>query len=64
MPVLAKLPGLLEHIDAYAVDELQLYPVVQEDRGFIGATDHPRTPRTAEILGAACQFTRTTRWSP
>lgn len=51
MKVLAKLPGLLKYVDAYPVDELQLYSVVPEDKGFIGSTDHPRILREKDGLG-------------
>ncbi|EKM53957.1 uncharacterized protein PHACADRAFT_257471 [Phanerochaete carnosa HHB-10118-sp] len=50
--VLARIPGLLEHIDAYPVDAFHFYSVLPEDPGLLGTSDHPRRLREATGLGA------------
>ena len=48
--VLAKIPGLLEHIDGSPMEEFHLYSVVPEDPGLLSISDHPRRQR--EAVGA------------
>ena len=49
--VLAKIPGLVEFIDAYPVDEMHFYSTVEEDQGLLGITDYPRKSAASDGLG-------------
>ncbi|GJE94995.1 FAD-dependent monooxygenase [Phanerochaete sordida] len=51
LEVLARIPGLLAHIDGYAVDEIHFYSVLPADAGLLGVSDHPRRLRAAHSLG-------------
>ena len=50
--VLSRIPGLLEYIGGYALDESMAYSVVKEDLGFLGSTDVPKHYRESSGLGA------------
>lgn len=45
--VLARIPGLLEHIGGYEADEFHFYSVLPEDTALLGVSDHPRRLREA-----------------
>ena len=49
--VLAKIPGLLEHIDGHSIDEVHFYSTVEEDKGLLGVSDHPRQSAANDGLG-------------
>ncbi|GJE95030.1 FAD-dependent monooxygenase [Phanerochaete sordida] len=52
MAVLARIPGLIEHIDGHRVDEFHFYSVLPEDHGLLGVSDHPRRLRAIKGIGA------------
>lgn len=49
--VLAKIPGLLEHLQGYSIDEMRQYSMLEEDKGLLGTSDHPKRLREADGLG-------------
>lgn len=51
--VLARIPGLVEHIDGHPMDEFHFYSVMSEDPGLLGVSDHPRRQREMNALGSA-----------
>ena len=49
--VLAKIPGLLEYIGAFQIDEIYMYSVVEGDEGLLGISDHPKRLREGGNFG-------------
>ncbi|EKM52862.1 uncharacterized protein PHACADRAFT_100160 [Phanerochaete carnosa HHB-10118-sp] len=50
--VLARIPGLVKHIDGHPMDEFHFYSVMPEDPGLLGISDHPRRHREMSALGS------------
>lgn len=51
LQVLAKVPGLLDCVQGGFVDEWHYYSAIEEDKGFLGKTDHPKRRRELDGLG-------------
>lgn len=49
--ILNKIPGLLDHLEAFPIDEFNFYSAVEEDKGILGGTDHPRRMREQDGFG-------------
>ncbi|KIP01417.1 hypothetical protein PHLGIDRAFT_17213 [Phlebiopsis gigantea 11061_1 CR5-6] len=52
--VLAKIPGLLEHLHGWPRDEWHFYSVVEEDEGLLGTSDSEGKVRERKGLGTIC----------
>jgi salicylate hydroxylase len=54
LAVLNRIPGLLDSIPAYFIDEMQFYSVIPEDNGLMVTVDNLRRGREATGLGTRC----------
>lgn len=52
--MLAKIPGLLEHLHGWPRDEWHFYSVVEEDEGLLGTSDSEGKVRERKGLGTIC----------
>ncbi|EKM53956.1 uncharacterized protein PHACADRAFT_209786 [Phanerochaete carnosa HHB-10118-sp] len=50
--VLARIPGLIEHIDGFQLDEFHFYSVLPEDPGLLGISENRRRQRETYGLGS------------
>lgn len=49
--VLARFPGLMEHLNCFVIDQWQAWSVLKEDPGLLGISDHPKRFREDGGLG-------------
>lgn len=52
--VLSKIPGLIEYIGGWEIEELHIYSVVPGDEGLLGTTDHARKLKQRNGFGNFC----------
>jgi salicylate hydroxylase len=52
--VLNRIPGLLDSIPAYLIDEMHFYSVIPEDSGLLATVDNFKQGREATGLGTRC----------
>lgn len=52
--VLAKIPGLVEHLHGWPRDEWHFYSVVEGDKGLLGTSDSEGKVRERKGLGTIC----------